>query len=151
GRGKRSSIPTSPLSGKKLPGSWGHNEMFLLFSGEGPTDCGVCTGNALICQGEEYLLGPMAMIADQIVEGRYDQSILDTVRYGCVTKPRLVERAAALKAVKKGPLLPGKRRARETAYFFQNARVLAQCAKELEVTIQDEVVAILFRDSDGTA
>ncbi|MGP9594840.1 hypothetical protein, partial [Halomonas sp. AOP42-C2-25] len=34
---------------------------------------------------------------------------------------------------------------------FNNARALAQCAKELAAEIGDGVIAVLFRDSDGTA
>lgn len=41
--------------------------------------------------------------------------------------------------------------AKETGYFYRNARALALCAKDKEAELQDEVVAILFRDSDGTA
>jgi hypothetical protein len=40
---------------------------------------------------------------------------------------------------------------KETRYFFNNARLLAKIAKNLEEAESCEVIAILFRDSDGTA
>ena len=58
---------------------------------------------------------------------------------------------SALKAAKKQLGLPGKKRGKETRYFFNNARVLAKIATEKEQEKLDDVVAILFRDSDGTA
>lgn len=125
--------------------------MFLLFSGEGPTDLGVCRGSSLICRGDGYLYGPMAAIADQIVEERLKYSILAAGAYGGVTKATLKQRASILKSVRKGPLLPGRKRAKETAYFFQNARALASFAKELAADEETQVIAILFRDADGTA
>ncbi len=41
--------------------------MYFLFNGEGPTDMGVGTSAAVICEGEDYRCGPMAAIVDQIV------------------------------------------------------------------------------------
>src|SRR5262249_19782881 len=60
-------------------------------------------------------------------------------------------RAGDLKAAKKSLGLPGKKRGKETRYFFNNARILARFAREKESKKQDEVVAILFRDSDDPA
>jgi hypothetical protein len=56
-----------------------------------------------------------------------------------------------LKAVKKALRLPGKKQTKETRYFFNTARLLARIAREQEHERADEVVAVLFRDSDGTA
>ena len=43
------------------------------------------------------------------------------------------------------------KRPKETRYFFNNARILARIAEEKRTALGDDVVAILFRDSDGTA
>ena len=51
---------------------------------------------------------------------------------------------------KKKLKLPGRRRPKETQYFERNARALAAAAKALEQEKDDSVVAVLFRDSDGT-
>ncbi len=64
-------------------------------------------------------------------------------------KGHLVERADTFKQQKKSPRLPGKKKPKETSYFYRNARALALCAKETE--LDEEVVAVFFRDSDGTA
>jgi hypothetical protein len=69
-----------------------------------------------------------------------------------VSEHQLVARAAELKAVKKSLGLPGLRQRKETRYFFNNARVLARIAKEKQDSRSDEeVIAVLFRDCDGTA
>jgi len=125
--------------------------MFFLFSGEGPTDLGLCAGGAGSCDGADYEYGPMTVIVSQIVEQRHHYSLLETGHYGFVSKGTLTDRAAELKAAKKTLGLPGKKRGKETRYFFNNARVLARIARERETELNDEVVAVLFRDSDGTA
>ncbi len=122
--------------------------MYYLFSGEGATDLGLCAGNAAKCEGDDYQHGPMTVIVDQIVERRHHYSLLETRHYGFVSRRTLVDRASALKAARKPPRLPGKRRTKETRYFFNNARVLARIAREREEVLRDSVVAVLFRDSD---
>lgn len=125
--------------------------MFFLFSGEGPTDLGVCTGGTGHCDAGNYVYGPMTVMTDQIVEDRHGYSLLAGQHYGYVPKATLTDRASELKAAKKALGLPGRKRGKETRYFFNNARVLARIAKEREEELNDEVVAVLFRDSDGTA
>ena len=122
--------------------------MYFLFSGEGPTDLGLCVDNAPTCEGDKYQHGPMTVMVDQIVEQRHQYSLLETGHYGFVSRRTLVDRAHELKAARKGLRLPGKRRAKETRYFFNNARVLARIAGERQGVLKDDVVAVLFRDSD---
>ena len=93
--------------------------MYFLFSGEGPTDLGLCANRASACEGRAYDHGPMTVIADQIVENKCGQSFLKGVRYGYVSKHALVERAKKLKASKKAVRIPGKRQPIETRYFFR--------------------------------
>jgi hypothetical protein len=126
--------------------------MYLLFSGEGPSDLGAGAGAAPVCESNDFIQGPMAVIADQIVEGKLSYSVLEIESCGIVSEHHLAQRAAELKAVNKKALrLPGKRQAKETRYFFNNARILARIAKAKEKERQEEVVAVLFRDSDGAA
>jgi hypothetical protein len=124
--------------------------MFFLLSGEGVTDMGAGKGAATICEGEDFLVGPMANIVAKIVEAKYDYSILDGA-CGFISEGSIAHRAEELKAVKKQLRLPGKKQAKETRYFFNNARILARFAKEKATALDEEVVAVLFRDSDGTA
>jgi len=122
--------------------------MYFLFSGEGVTDLGACADSAATCEGSDYQHGPMTVIVDQIVEARHHYSLLDTGCCGFVSRGTLVDRASELKAAKKAMRLPGKKRAKETRYFFNNARGLARIAKEREGERKDDVVAVLFRDAD---
>jgi hypothetical protein len=123
--------------------------MYFLFSGEGATDLGMCADEALACEGDRYKHGPMTVMVDRIVEQRQSYSLLETGYYGFVSRGALEARASELKSVRKSLGLPGKRRARETHYFFRNARVLAKIAAERQAELEDDVVAVLFRDSDA--
>lgn len=125
--------------------------MYFLLSGEGSTDLGVCTTNALVCEGDAFDCGPMTLVVEHIVERMHQYSILDVGCCGFVSKHSLADRAAELKAAKKALGLPGKRRAKETRYFFNNARILSRIAHEKAAELGDDVVAVLFRDADGTA
>ena len=125
--------------------------MHLLLSGEGPSDIGVCYPAAEACRVEAFKPGPMAWLVDQWVEQvqGYEFSHLQAGLVHFVSKQYLV--ATRPSAVKKPSRLPGKKRAKETSYYFNNARALAQCAQVLADEIDDDVIAVLFRDSDGTA
>ena len=126
--------------------------MFLLLCGEGITDLGIAKKNTPVCEGPDYYAGPMAIIVDQIAEGCVSYSILDVGCCGYVSERTLAKRARELKAVKKEIRLPGKKRSKEIRYYFNNARLLSRIAKEQQAKREDDdVVAILFRDSDGTA
>ncbi len=126
--------------------------MYFLFSGEGKQDLGQCSNGESACEAGQYEHGPLTVIADQIVHAKREYSLLDKKNYGFLAERKLTDRAGGLKSKKKSPrLLPGKRRAKETAYFYSNARALASYAMEKETQLKDTVIAVLFRDSDGTA
>jgi hypothetical protein len=124
--------------------------MFFLLSGEGITDMGSAKAATVICEGEDYFVGPMAIIVAKIVEAKHHYSILDGA-CGFISEGTVAQRASELKAIKKQLRLPGKKQAKETRYYFNSARILARFAKEKATALVDEVVAVLFRDSDGTA
>jgi hypothetical protein len=125
--------------------------MFFLFSGEGPTDLGIATTESAESAVDRAQYGPMAVLADRIVEKKFRYSILESGRVGFVTKQELIQAGSEFKAVRKSFGIPGKKRAKETQYFFNNARALARLAKIREKALGDEIIAVLFRDSDGTA
>ncbi len=126
--------------------------MYFLFSGEGATDLGRCIHPVEFCEGKEYEHGPMTVMVDQIVFTQRNYSPLETSGYyGFLPESTLKGRASDLKAVKKAPKLSGRKRPKETLYFYNNARVLARIALEREQELEDDVVAVLFHDSDGTA
>jgi len=126
--------------------------MYLLLSGEGPADIGSCI---LIgqneCDGKAFKPGPMAWFVDQWVENSqgFELSHIETELVRFVSKQALV---AHVKANGKGSFkLPGKKRSLETSYYYYNARALADKALALTEELEQPVVAVLFRDSDGTA
>jgi hypothetical protein len=124
--------------------------MFFLLSGEGVTDMGAGQGADTICEGDDFIVGPMATIVAKVVEATHHYSILEGA-CGFISEGSVTRRAEELKTAKKQLRLPGKKQAKETRYFFNNARILARFAKEKAAALDDEVVAVLFRDSDGTA
>src|SRR5690242_4954435 len=100
--------------------------MYVLLSGEGPTDVGAGKDASPVCEGDAFLQGPMAVIVDQVVEGKLGYSVLDCASCGFVSEHRLAQRAGELKAAKKALRLPGKKQAKETRYFFNSARILSR-------------------------
>ena len=126
--------------------------MYFLLSGEGPTDLGVCSDGMTQCEGENHLQGPLAIIVSQMAEQRIKYSFIESHFYGFISKSELKSRASIFKKKRGNPSLPGKKRQKETEYFYRNARALALAAKDKEEELNDdEVIAVLFRDSDGSA
>lgn len=125
--------------------------MRLLLSGEGPSDIGVCYPAAATCSEANFIPGPMAWLVDHWVERaqQYDFSYIESGLVHFVSKQHLV--ANKPRADKKPGHLPGKKRGKETGYYFYNARALAQHAVALSDQINDYVIAVLFRDADGTS
>lgn len=113
---------------------------------------GSCYPEVGICRGEQYRPGPMALLVDQLVERQlgYDFSHLDYERVGFVSEKYLVENNLPARS-RKSMMLTGKKNKTETRYYFQNARALATVAKEKAIELDDRVIAVLFRDGDGTA
>lgn len=120
--------------------------MYFLFSGEGATDLGKGTDPKKICEGKDYEYGPMAVIVDQIVEEHIHHSLLNNHRCGFVPKTMLSNEAKKLG--RESPSLTGKRRDRDTGYFYSAARGLASLAKKAMNKSNEDVIAVLFRDSD---
>lgn len=117
--------------------------MKLLLSGEGKTDLGYMAPGK---DGWEFRPGPMARIVDRLLERRLQYSLLEIQKYGsdCV---RYLDETELAKYGKSGPMkLAGIRYGRNTGLHTRNAQILGLLAK----TEQGPVVAILFRDADGT-
>jgi len=95
----------------------------------------------------------MAIIIDQLiaVELDYDFSFLHSQCASFVSENELASQAKTLKRSKKSMTLRGKKKPKETRYFFQNARALAKLAQQKAKELNDTVIAVLFRDTDGTA
>lgn len=125
--------------------------MHLLLSGEGATDIGVCHSGLKQCDCAEFQIGPMSLVVDQLMEASqgYEFSYLQNGCFSYVSESFLAENKP--KPAKKGIRLRGKKKPPETQYYYENARALAVAAKLKAEELNDTVIAVLFRDADGTA
>lgn len=123
--------------------------MIFLLSGEGPSDIGL-RGEAAP-EEDVWTLepGPMAYAIDCIVDDLWHYSPIEAFSMLYIDKATLAQRGRALSSVRR-PRLPGAERPRDTAYYERNARALAEVAKEVSASRQTDVIAVLFRDADGT-
>ena len=116
--------------------------MHLVLSGEGNSDIGKLSHSL-----EEFIPASMYYLIDKIIEKKLDYSFyeLTSELITFIPKKRLLEESKKFKA------FAGKKKGQSTAIFYKNARALAQIAEEKSKEIEDnDVIAILFRDSDGT-
>ncbi len=114
--------------------------MFLLLSGEGPTDIGTSNG----------AVGPMSKFVDQWISRRSNYSLLENDLYKIISEHELVSKSKQLKSRSRR----GKRNPVETAYYYRNARALARIVHEKSQTQGwnlEEMIPVLFRDTDNTA
>lgn len=116
--------------------------MHLVLSGEGNSDLG------LFCQfNNEFIAGSMYYLVDKIIEQKYEFSYYSAKD----TMITFIPKVELTKLTKKLPPFTGKKGLKGTAYFTNNAIALAKFAKQRAKEVDDEVIAILFRDSDGTS
>ena len=73
--------------------------MYFLLSGEGLTDIGTDKGAATICEGNDFVVGPMAMIVSKIVECKHDYSIFDGA-CGFISERNVAKRAIERSALR---------------------------------------------------
>ena len=123
--------------------------MYFLFSGEGSTDMGKGPDNSRICEGEDYKLGPMALIVEQIVSDKHKFSPIKQNRCGFIPKGLLMKKAKNKRPGKKNSTFPGKKKKKETAYFYRTAYAFGILANEESKSRGEPIVAVLFRDSDN--
>ena len=116
--------------------------MHLVLSGEGNSDLGLfCSHN------NEFIAGSMYFIVDKLIEKEHEFSYY-SAKEEMIT---FIPKVELTKFTKRLPPFTGKKGLKGTAYFTNNAIALARIAKERAKELDDEVVAILFRDSDGTS
>ena len=124
--------------------------MYLLLSGEVPSDIVVCP-SSFVCVVADFQQGPMAIIVDQLIELNqgFEMSHLGCELVSYVSESYLAENKQPPQ--RKAMSLKGKKKPAETKYFFENARALAAIAKHKAIEVNDNVIAVLFRDADGTS
>ena len=93
----------------------------------------------------------MAIIVDQLIELNqgFEMSHLGCELVSYVSESYLAENKQPPQ--RKAMSLKGKKKPAETKYFFENARALAAIAKHKAIEVNDNVIAVLFRDADGTS
>lgn len=121
--------------------------MLLLLSGEGSSDIGA----TVVDSGgdQRFDPGPLAVIIDNISE---QVAGFSPLAFDCVRHIARTSLAAMAKAMSPRPsfVLPGAKRPSGNAADYRQAFALATLAKKIESDESDKVVAVLFRDSDGT-
>ena len=128
--------------------------MILLLSCEGPTDLGTSERGGL-CRGNEFLPGPMARLVEQLLEPCLGITILSYARDSdsewvyFLCKADLGQKARDLKNPK-SLFLPGADVPKGALYYVKAAYALGLHAREIETQSGDLVMAVFFRDSDGT-
>lgn len=126
--------------------------MKLLLSGEGPSDFGSCAYPLGECIGADFQHGPMTRLLIALLEhlnpwGYSLTDVPDSLHYvskadlEVLTKARQNPRKMRLRSKEAGA---------ETRYFFDNAKSLGTRAMQLASELSDGVIAIFFRDVDGT-
>jgi hypothetical protein len=123
--------------------------MKLLVSGEGPSDIGACNNAQGVCMDSAFLPGPMTIWLKRLLE--------TLLQYDILTVPEAVvcvsEKALAVEAkLASGRMqrLRGKNKPPETSWYFSNAMQLGLMAKKLMGLDTGPLMAVLFRDADGT-
>lgn len=123
--------------------------MKLLISGEGPSDLGACNNAQGQCGDGDFNRGPMAVWLVRLWESLLNYKLLDT--------PGAVVYVSERTLAQKGKHAPqrmkrqrGKKQEAETGLFFSNAQHLGLMAQQLAADCKTPVMAVLFRDADGT-
>ena len=112
--------------------------MYLVLSGEGPSDLGTSQP------------GPIAWLLDIYIAQRIGYSLLDTRgSFIFVSEGELAKIAKSLRTPLRGKRADSSYLANETRFYYKNARALGHWIGQQK--FDAPVLALLFRDADGTA
>ena len=125
--------------------------MLLLLSGEGPSDMGQAQRVKPCCETTEFNHGPLCLMLDKLIESFHglQYSLLSSHQVFFTAKQQLVDTVKTDQP--RRMRLPGKKHGKEITYYYKNALALAKLAQALAAEQQQKVLAVLFRDADGTA
>ncbi len=116
--------------------------MHLVLSGEGKTDIGLFS-----YENGEFIPAPMYYIIDKIIEKKLSYSVYEDTP----SEITFIPKDELTKICKSFKVFSGKKQGQEMAYFYKNAVGLLKIAKEkCEEKKDNDVIAVLFRDCDGT-
>lgn len=123
--------------------------MRLLISGEGPTDLGTCNNAQGVCTDAAFSPGPMAVWLTRLWEALIHYDLL-TIPEAVVFVSESELMREAKRATGRMHAMRGKNKPAETGLFFNNAKQLGLMAKKLITTGDTALMAVFFRDADGT-
>jgi hypothetical protein len=124
--------------------------MILILSGEGPADLGSMRPSKV---GWAFVPGPMAWIVDKLLgqPGKLECSILEIHAGGGDCVCFLDEADLAALRPQKPMFLPrGENATNRNLFFFKSAFLLGKRAKMIATERNSPVMAVYFRDADGT-
>lgn len=123
--------------------------MRLLVSGEGPSDIGACNNAQGVCMDGAFSPGPMTIWLKRLLEVLLYcdiSTIPEAIVY--VSEKKLANEAK--KTSGRVQRLRGKNKAPETGWYYSNAMQLGLMAKKFMGLDGEPLMAVLFRDADGT-
>jgi hypothetical protein len=123
--------------------------MILILSGEGPTDIGTRRPKET---GWEFVPGPMAWIVDKLLNSpdKLDYSILEGHAKGYDWVRFLSETDLGDLRYLRPRFFPHSQNTFGNQFFRANAYQLGKHAQAIAIERNDTVIAVFFRDSDGT-
>jgi hypothetical protein len=127
--------------------------MKLLISGEGTSDLGACNNAQGQCSDEFFNPGPMAVWLARLWEASLNYNLLEIPEAVLFVSETALEQQSKQDGKEMGKRmqpLRGKKQAAETGLYFSNARQLGLMAKQLAADGQVPVMAVFFRDADGS-
>ena len=127
--------------------------MILLLSGEGPTDLGT-SPTGVSCWGRDFQPGPMVKLIEQLLEPCLGYSVFEIATEDELVVHFLPEKSLGQLARegrnRRALLLTGAETKTGTLFHRKQAFTFGHYAREVEADKGDSVLAVLFRDSDGT-
>ena len=123
--------------------------MILVLSGEGPSDLGTCHPRKT---GWEFVPGPMAWMVDKLMAqpARLNYSVLELHANGGDCIRFLSESELAALRGSKPLFLPRGEGTAGSQFFRKGAYLLGRLANTIAIERNSPVIAVLFRDADGT-
>jgi hypothetical protein len=124
--------------------------MYFFFSGEGATDLGVGARPIRYCVGEDYLYGPLTIIADQVYEDGKGFPFLVYELAIFVASEELERIKPELRSPQRSPGLRGMKTPPEMRRHRKDAQALMHASAEyIKHQPEKEFVVVLFRDYDS--
>ena len=123
--------------------------MRLIVSGEGPSDMGACNNAQGVCYDGDFSPGPMVVWLARLWGALLNYDLLATPESVIYVSEKTLAQEAKQSAGRMQPLR-GTHREAETGLYYSNAKQLGVIAKKWQAMADSPVMAVLFRDADGT-